>query len=307
MPKVPVAALLALVITLGLAASINLWWPYLSPIIDRIQPTEASQVFALDRAEITAISLRIDAQNQVDLTRTETGWKLNEFPADTRQIERLLDALTTDQPDNLATTNAAAFERLGIAEASQRVTVSTADSQRVFVLGNSSVQPGMYYLQVEGESQVWQVKGQLKNLMSLKAIDWRDKTLVRLQPDAYDRVEVQTPSGAIVITKQADNTWQATSGRRSTTVGSQLESGIVETLRSLSAIGLGSVQDEDVFRSGRKQTLKVSRGEEVLVTMSFVQATGTWLAMLEGNPELYTVPAAAVEKLLLTPTQVFVE
>lgn len=89
-----------------------------------------------------------------------------------------------------------------------RVTVTTTDGKSIVVLvGKADEQKT--YVRLDGGTRIWTVQKYEADRIPSSPAQWRDKTVVRLEPAQVTRIEIQKDKDRTLLERVDDKTWKA--------------------------------------------------------------------------------------------------
>jgi hypothetical protein len=173
----------------------------------------------LKAALVTSVQVRPAGvgQLQIRVERTNQTWRLVEpvdYPAQTRNIEQLiafLERLTPAVYMNAAEVRSrpSADEEYGFATPQASLFVQEGSLRSQLLVGARTAPGDQVFLQVVGDQGVYVIDAELLKFLPRSADDWRDTTLVEMDPVALDRIAVTNNGKAFVLQREATNhLWQ---------------------------------------------------------------------------------------------------
>ena len=158
---------------------------------------------------VKAVSLRTDSLH-VRLERQEKGkWRITEpveVAADSGKVSDLLRSLTQDQiqgfPDKPAS-----LKMVGLDPPRGEIRLTLdGGTEATLLLGEREKKEKGVYARRSGEEQVLVLKETFLTEIPKQVADLRDRTLLALDREKVDTIELETPKGRTVLSK-AEDTW----------------------------------------------------------------------------------------------------
>ncbi|MEE8225028.1 MAG: DUF4340 domain-containing protein [candidate division NC10 bacterium] len=158
---------------------------------------------------VKAVSLRTDSLH-VRLERQEKGkWRITEpveVAADSGKVSDLLRSLTQDQiqgfPDKPAS-----LKMVGLDPPRGEIRLTLdGGTEATLLLGEREKKEKGVYARRSGEEQVLVLKETFLEEIPKQVADLRDRTLLALDREKVDTIELETPKGRTVLSK-AEDTW----------------------------------------------------------------------------------------------------
>lgn len=159
---------------------------------------------------VKAVSLRTDSLH-VRLERQEKGkWRITEpveVAADSGKVSDLLRSLTQDQiqgfPDKPASLKMVGLDP---PRGEIRLTLDGGTEATLLLGEREKKEKGGVYARRSGEEQVLVLKETFLTEIPKQVADLRDRTLLALDREKVDTIELETPKGRTVLSK-AEDTW----------------------------------------------------------------------------------------------------
>jgi hypothetical protein len=160
---------------------------------------------------VQAVSLRTDSLH-VRLERQEKGkWRITEpveVAADSGKVSDLLHSLTQDQiqtfPDKPASLKMVGLDP---PRGEIRLTLDGGTEATLLLGEREKKEKGGVYARRSGEEQVLVLKETFLKEIPKQVADLRDRTLLALDREKVDTIELETPKGRTVLSK-AEDTWR---------------------------------------------------------------------------------------------------
>lgn len=257
----------------------------LAAILERIEPESVASVTI--RGPTTAL----------ELGRSDGGWTVSGYPADTAAVARLWRAVEEAAVGSVVATNPANHERLGVSEDSAWVVTFRNDGggADTVLIGKSGTQFGSAYGRATGDDAVVTIRGDVRGAVARDLTDWRDKTIATVDTAAVQSVSISRSGSAVTLAREA-GTWR---------VGDQAADSLtvqdlLRELAGLRATGFApdtaSVPDED-----RRSLLLATAAGDTLASIVFGEREGQFLVQATPGGTVFRLPRWRVDRL--TPEQ----
>lgn len=229
----------------------------------------------------------------IRLARTDDGWHVNGFPADSVAVNRFLRALEETSVSSVASTNPANHARLGV-DADSAWTLSVDDGPPI-LLGKAGSRYRTAFARMPGEDLVSLLAGDLRSASARPLQDWRDKTILRLDTASAATIRV-TRDGASAVYERGDSAW--------TTGGEAVEDatmrGILQELAHLRANGFAPAGHEMPESPDRQVQVMDAEGAEI-GALALAEADGDFHVSTPASPYVFVVPAFRANRLSPAP------
>jgi hypothetical protein len=192
----------------------GLLWGYVE-FIDRHQPSTKEledlkgKVFTFDRDQISAISIKAP-EGKIELKKDGRQWSLHDpvkDRADSLTMNMLLtsiDSLRAEQTIDQVTKEQ--IKEYGIADSQTKLTLTVDGKRRELIFGRDTALPSKGYAMIEGEKEVLVLPNTLRNEISKKADEFRDRKLSDLTLNQVNKAIIKTGAGEIEVERK-DNHW----------------------------------------------------------------------------------------------------
>ncbi|NQD36989.1 DUF4340 domain-containing protein [Permianibacter sp. IMCC34836] len=160
-----------------------------SPVAEKLLPELKSELAAIDH-----IVLRHAGQVAIDLQRSGEHWQLvnrGNYPANVGKIRALLDNLSRADKQEAKTADPARYDKLGVAETSEKATLLTVMAgEKVvadLIVGTAVSRPAGHFVRAKNDPQSWLIDRELD--VSKEASDWLRTELINLPAVKLKQVE----------------------------------------------------------------------------------------------------------------------
>jgi hypothetical protein len=169
------------------------------------------RVVDFDRDEIDRIVLT-NNDERIELAKKQGSWFLTaplQDRADSSLAYTLLDAVLDLRPVAVLNEekNEVDTKSFGVNKSSMRLQLLGKGAPPELLLGKNAAVEGQVYLGLANSNRVYVVAADLKNLVSKKTDDFRDRSLIDLQPAQVARLSIQNGEGEIEL-KRENAHWQ---------------------------------------------------------------------------------------------------
>lgn len=143
------------------------------------------------------------------LARSGAAWTVNGFRADSASVARLWSALTETKVGDAVAENPANHARLGVAADSAwslEFHSAGGDVTRLLVGRSGPIYPSLY-ARLPDEARVYLVTGDLRNVATQPASQWRDKSIVRVDTARVHQIVIER-DGARYALRRGEDGWR---------------------------------------------------------------------------------------------------
>jgi len=238
----------------------------------------------------------------VTLHSTSGAWTVSaaaspeqRFPADENAVKVLLQSLAELKAGDFVTDRAEKHAELEV-DSAKGVTVKASTSAGVvrdLVLGKTSLSGGAYLREAKSNA-VFVLQNGLPSVARRNLTAWRRKSILSLKPDEVTRVTI-TPSPGTSWALQSDaGKWKLEAETpKDYRFDPAIAQRVVTQLAGLSAQDFGTGSLDEPRTSFR---LELKSGKALSLNVGAKRPDGTYGVMVDGDPELYLVPAWQAEQ-----------
>ena len=222
-------------------------------------------ILTLDRKAVSGFDVAADGAT-LSVEHAGDAWRITKpvaLPADTEAIGDMFEKLTSAKVKEFVAEAPPSRAVYGL-DRPLRLTIHTGKDKerasRTLLVGRTDAAKKGVYAMRDGESSVLLLPEEVVKPIPRTVAALRDKQLVAVDRDKVTRVQVESPKGAVTLTRQKDR-WAITAPQA--LAADQLEAGALLTrLRELRAQGFLSDDASAVPRVLAKPTVKVTVTEE---------------------------------------------
>jgi hypothetical protein len=171
-------------------------------------------ILAFDRRAVSGLEIGL-REETLSLAWDDHGWRLTRpraLPADADTINDLLDKLQSARVKEFVAEAPRSREPYGLDRPVRLVVYTGKDkdrTSRTLLLGKVDAAKQGVYAMREGEESVLLLPQEIWNQVPKNVAAARDKTVVAFERDKVTRVDVESPRGAVTLTREADR-WRIT-------------------------------------------------------------------------------------------------
>ena len=170
------------------------------------------QVVKVDRDKITAISIK-NPEAKVELVKQGDDWHLQEplkDRADSMAMSQLFTSLEMLKHDAVIEPDSKGgkdqMKEFGLADSDTKIRLSGGEKPVELLFGKDAAVEGKVYVRVEGSNTAYVISNDLKNQISKKPDEFRDKKLTDLTVAKVQRAVIKSGAGEIEVQKK-DEHW----------------------------------------------------------------------------------------------------
>lgn len=255
--------------------------------------------------KIEQVTITSAAGDKTTAQKQGSAWQITSpaaVPADEAELSGITSNLASLEIQRVVDEQATDFKQYGLEPAKVTVAFRAAGKEQALLLGDKTPTGGDMYARLPGSPRVFLVSSFLDTTFNKTTFDLRDKTVLKLDREKVDRVEVQAGGRTTTFVKQGTD-WRITSpidaradfgavegvvGRLNTSPMKSIEASDASDPKALSKYGL----DQPAA------TVRVSSGSaQAGLAIGKSAAEGTVYARDLSRPLVFTVESALVDEL----------
>src|SRR5687768_16029731 len=172
------------------------------------------KVFAdLQSDKIEQVTVKAESGETTTLQKQGTAWLVTQpavVPGDEAEISGIATNLASLQVQRVVDEQVTDFKQYGLDPARIEVAFKTAGKDHRLLQGQKTPTGADIYARLPEAPRVFLVSAYLDATFNKTTFDLRDKTIVKIDREKVDRVELQTPGRTVTIAKQGAD-WRITS------------------------------------------------------------------------------------------------
>jgi len=232
-----------------------------------------------------------DATRELTLDKNGDVWNIATYSASPDKIDALFQNLSSASEVSLVSNNPTNAGDYGISsQSATRLILQDSSGQASVLVGNSSSTGTSFYAQKEGSKNIYLMNGGLKDILSTKISDWRDRTVSQFSSDQIWKIDVAGLS-PFSLKKNADGKWELEKDG----VKKNIDDGdMQQAIGRLSAFDASDFYTEEeaeklqVLQDKRMVSLSDKDGK-TFMSMTIIPGDAYYLVLVQGKSDLYKV------------------
>lgn len=269
-------------------------------------PSANAKVFAgLEADKIEQITVTPASGEQTTVQKQGTAWQITApatVAADQAEISGLTSNLASLEVQRVVDEQATDFKQYGLDPATLRLTFKAGGKEQTLLLGGKTPTGGDMYARLPDTPRVFLVSSYLDATFNKTTFDLRDKTILKVDREKVERVEIQAGDRATAFAKQGSD-WRITTpiqaradfgavegivGRLNTSPMKSIESAEVTSPAELAKYGLDKPA----------ATVRVVSGSsEASLAIGKTAGEGTVYARDLSRPLVFTIESGLADEL----------
>ena len=252
--------------------------------------------------KIEQVTVKATSGEQTTLQKQGAAWQVTQpatVPADEAEISGITTNLASLQVQRVVDDQATDFKQYGLDPARIDVAFKAGGKEHRLLLGQKTPTGADVYAKLPGAPRVFLVSSYLETTFNKTPFDLRDKTILKIDRDKVDRVELQTPGRTVAIAKQGAD-WRITSPSDARADFGAVE-GIIGRLNTSPMKSIVAPEAKDLKEYGLDApvaTVRVSSGSsQAGLAIGKSAGEGAVYAKDLSRPMIFTVDSALADEL----------
>ena len=243
-------------------------------------------------------TIRMDGpRGRMELTREGQRWVANGFESDTSAVRDLLDALGGTRIGDLAATNPANHDRMGVsADSAVALEIVVDGDTRTLLVGDQGSRFGTSYGRVPDQDEVYLLEGDIRIQLQRPVDDWRNKDIAVVDTALVARLEIERDGEAYTLVR-ADSAWTFEDGSEA---DANQARNVLTELTTVLAAGFLSEGDSLFAMARGGANVAYDADGNVLSSITVGSGDGERWARAEGDSITYRLSTFRVGRLVPT-------
>jgi hypothetical protein len=181
---------------------------------DPASTSKQEKVFAgVEADKIDQVAVTSASGEKTTVQKQGTAWQVTApapVPADEAEISGMASNLASLEVQRVVDDQAADFKQYGLDPAKVSVTFKSGGKEQTLLLGSKTPTGADLYARLPTSPRVFLVSSYLEATFNKTSFDLRDKTVLKIDREKVDRVEVENGDRAMAFAKQGAD-WRITS------------------------------------------------------------------------------------------------
>jgi hypothetical protein len=264
------------------------------------------KVFAVEADAIDEISIKSEAGERTTVRKSGTAWQIVApvtGQPDEAEISGLTSNLASLEIQRVVEENAENLEEFGLADPRIEVAFKANGQQHRLQIGQKSPTGTNLYARLNDEKKVILISSYLDSTFNRSTFDLRDKSVLKVDRDKVDALEIGTGTRAVRFTK-ADGEWRLTAPAGARADFSGVES-LVGRLSSAQMKSIAAAEIPDLEKYGLDKpaaTIRLGTGSaQASLALGGAADEGTVYARDLSRPLVFTVESSLLDELKKDP------
>jgi hypothetical protein len=263
------------------------------------------KVFAdVQSDKIDEVNVTSDKGERTTLQKQAAGWRVTQpasVAADEAELSGITSNLASLEVQRVIDDRATDFKQYGLDPARIEVRFKAGGKDRTLQLGQKTPTGADMYARIAGQPRVFLVSSFLDATFNKSTFDLRDKTVLKIDRDKTDRVDIETPERTVTFAKQGAD-WRITAPFTARADFGAIE-GILGRLNTspMKSIAAAEARDQDLKEYGLDKpaaTVRVTSGSsQAGLAIGKSAGEGVVYARDLSRPMVFTVESALADEL----------
>ena len=264
------------------------------------------KVFAgVQSDKIERVTVRSVAGDRTTIEKQGTAWRVTQpapVPADEAELSGITSNLASVQVQRVVDDQATDFKQYGLDPARIEVGFKFAGKDQALLIGQKTPTGADLYARVPDKPRVFLVPSYLESTFNKSSFDLRDKTILKIDREKVDHMEIETPDQTLKLAKQGAD-WRLTAPTDARADFGAVE-GIIGRLnttpmKAIVAGETGEVNDAKEYGLDKPTaTVRVTSGSaQAGLAIGKSAGDGVFYAKDLSRPLVFTVEQALLDEL----------
>lgn len=289
------------ILLLVIAAALG-WYAYRDSKKEISTGERHDKVFDVQADTIDEISIKSESGDRTTLRKTGSDWQIVQpSPAqpDNAEVSGLTSNLASLEVQKVVDDNPADVKEYGLAEPRVAVDFKAGGRQHRLLIGNKTPPGTDLYARLGDQKRVFLISSYLDSTFNRGTFDLRDKTVLKLDRDKIDSLEVTTPQQTLKVAKQ-NGEWQLAAPVQARADFSAVE-GLVGRLATLQMKSVAADSAADPKQYGLDKpaaTVRLGSGSsQATLDVGGSSGEGAVYARDRSRPAVFTIESSLLDDL----------
>jgi hypothetical protein len=171
------------------------------------------KVFAdLKSDAITQVTVKSDKGETTTAQKQSNAWQLTQpvqAPADEAELSGITSNLASAEVQSVIDEKPSDVKQFGLDPARIQVSFKTGGTDHALLIGQKTPTGADLYARLSDKPRVFLIPSFLETTFNKSAFDLRDKTILKIDHDKTDRLEISSADRTVTLTKKGED-WQMT-------------------------------------------------------------------------------------------------
>lgn len=260
------------------------------------------KVFAVEADKIEEISIKSEAGERTTLRKSGDNWQIVApvtAQPDEAEISGLTSNLASLEIQRVVEENAADLKEFGLAEPRIEVAFKAGGQAQRLQVGQKSPTGTNVYARLNDEKRVLLIPSYLESTFNKSTFDLRDKTVLKMDRDKVDALEIAAGARTLRFAKRGDE-WRITSPADVRADFSGVES-LVSRLSTAQMKALAEAEPKDLKKYGLDKpaaTVRLGTGSaQASLAIGSAAQEGSVYARDVSRPAVFTIESSLLDEL----------
>jgi hypothetical protein len=290
--------LVLLVVAAGLAGYL-----YYDSRREPVDPKKLEKVFADAKSDkIDQITVKAIAGDKTTIQKQAGGWQVTQpspAAADEAELSGITSNLASLDVQRVVDDQPGDVKQYGLDPARMEITFKQEGKDRTLLIGQKTPTGADLYARVSGTPRVFLVSSYLESTFNKSSFELRDKTILKIDREKVDGVEIETPDRTVKVARQGAD-WRITAPVTARADFGAVE-GIIGRLNTTPMKSIAAADGADLKAYGLDKpaaTVRVTSGSaQAGLAVGKSAGDGIVYAKDLSRPMVFTVESAFLDEL----------
>jgi hypothetical protein len=266
-------------------------------------PEKHDKVFSVEADKIDEITIRSEKGEKTTLKKSGSDWQVvspagnGPSAVDQSEVSGITTNLATLEQQRVVEEKAEDLKEFGLAEPRIEVAFKAGSAEQKLQIGSKTPTGSDLYARLDGQPKVFLISSFLESTFNRGTFDLRDKSVLKLDADKVDSLEVTTKDGTLRFGK-SNAEWHILSPAESradpVTIGS-----LVSRIGSLQMKSMAPGNDVKTYGlDSPAATVRVGSGSsQATLLVGKTAEEGTVYAKDASRPSIFTIESSIVDEV----------
>ena len=252
--------------------------------------------------KIERVTVKSAAGDQTTIEKQGTAWQVTQpsaVPADEAEISGITSNLASVEVQRVVDDQPTDLKQYGLDPARIEVTFKFAGKDQKLLIGQKTPTGADIYAKVPDKPRVFLVSSYLESTFNKSSFDLRDKTILKIDREKVDRMEIETPDRTLKVVKQGAD-WRVASPVDARADFGAVE-GIIGRLNTTPMKSVAAADAPDLKEYGLDKpaaTVRVTSGSaQAGLAIGKSAGEGVVYAKDLSRPMVFTIESALLDEL----------
>ena len=264
------------------------------------------KVFAVEADKIEEITIKSESGDRTTLKKDGGGWQIAApagAPADPTEASGISTNLSTLEQQRVVDENPKELKDFGLAEPRIEITFKEGGKEQTLQIGSKTPTGNDLYAKIASQPKVFLIAAYLESTFNRSTFDLRDKTVLKVDAQQVDSLEIAAEAGAKKFTK-VNGAWQLTSPAEPRSDAAGIDT-VVSRVLNAQMKALAPAKDSKEYGFDKPAaTVRIGTGSsQATLLIGNAAEEGSVYAKDAARAEIFTIEAGILDDVKKAPSE----